>query len=161
VAVPDSSERLPVAGVLANETGYVLMRLGEALQALTDRTIGPGGFRGRHLHIMRLAAENPLSQQQLSELTGLDRTTMVAAIDDLERLGFAARQRSDTDRRKHIIVLTSRGRQALADTAQQVEDVRQRLFRHLDEDQRRTLHALATRLLIDARAELGDKPDSG
>jgi hypothetical protein len=37
----------------------------------------------------------------------------------------------------------------------------ERLFRHLDEDQRRILHTLATRLLIDARAELGDKPDSG
>lgn len=154
-------ERPPAAGVLADETGYVLMRLGEALQALTDQTIGPDGFRGRHLHIMRLADESPLSQQQLSDLTGLDRTTMVAAIDDLERLGFASRRRSATDRRKHIIVLTSRGRQALADAAPQVEEVKHRLFRHLDEDQRRVLHALATRLLTDARAELGHKPDPG
>ena len=43
-------------------------------------------------------------------MIGLDKTTMVVTVDELERAGLAERQASSTDRRARIIKVTPAGR---------------------------------------------------
>jgi DNA-binding MarR family transcriptional regulator len=54
------------------------------------------------------------SQIELAKLVGLDKTTMVVTLDDLERAGLAERRPSATDRRARIIAVTPEGERVVA-----------------------------------------------
>lgn len=46
---------------------------------------------------------------ELAGRLGVDRTTMVALIDGLERKGLVERRRSARDRRRNVVLLTAEG----------------------------------------------------
>ena len=49
------------------------------------------------------------SQQEAAAVLGVDRTSMVALLDTLERQGIVERRPSEQDRRRNIIALTDHG----------------------------------------------------
>ena len=63
--------------------------------------------------LILLVQEGPLSQQRLGERQGIDRTTMVAVVDELERAGFVERRRDPRDRRAYSLQATAKGRRVL------------------------------------------------
>jgi MarR family transcriptional regulator for hemolysin len=67
------------------------------------------------------ALEEERTQIQLAALADLDKTTMVSTVDELEKLGYAERRPSATDRRARIIAVTDRGR-AAAEEGQRIVD---------------------------------------
>jgi DNA-binding MarR family transcriptional regulator len=72
-----------------------------------------------------LVEEGPLSQQRLSERQGIDRTTMVAVIDALERRGLVERRRDPHDRRAYSLSATANGRRVprqASEAAERAED---------------------------------------
>ncbi|MDR2239382.1 MAG: MarR family transcriptional regulator [Zoogloeaceae bacterium] len=76
---------------------------------LQDYDISPGRFG-----VMVLIAANPgLTQSLLAAATQLDRSTMVAVIDQLEARGLVERRASPTDRRSNALVLTPEGEKLL------------------------------------------------
>lgn len=135
---------------LAGRTGYLLVKLGETLSELAERALAPLGLRAKHLHVLAVAARHQLSQQELAELVGLDRTSMVAVVDELERLGLAIRQRSETDRRRYLIVPTGKAAEALRRAAETLDSAEAALFGDLSPAERALLTELATRLLTKA-----------
>ena len=60
------------------------------------------------------ASTGELTQKELAHMVGLDKTTMVVTIDELEAAGLAERVPSPTDRRARIIAVTKAGRKAIA-----------------------------------------------
>ena len=56
-------------------------------------------------------------------MIGLDKTTMVVTIDELERAGLAERVPSTTDRRARIIRVTPAGRRVVAEGEVVVEEI--------------------------------------
>jgi DNA-binding MarR family transcriptional regulator len=94
----------------------LLLLLGQASHALTtELTAGLAtlGIQPRAHCVLRHARSGELTQTQLADLCGLDKTTMVVTLDELERTGLARRQPSTTDRRAHIVVVTPAGQRAL------------------------------------------------
>src|SRR4051812_35718987 len=69
------------------------------------------------------ALEEERTQIQLAALADLDKTTMVATVDDLEKRGLAERRPSATDRRARIISVTEKGRLAAAEGQKIVDEV--------------------------------------
>ena len=68
--------------------------------------------------------ERPI-QQELGTAMGIDPSTMVSLIDELESAGLAKRRPRPTDRRAREVVITPKGRRVLAQArrlAMQVED---------------------------------------
>ena len=63
--------------------------------------------------LILLVGEGPLSQQRLGERQGVDRTTMVAVVDELEKAGFVERRRDPRDRRAYSLQATAKGRRVL------------------------------------------------
>ena len=57
-----------------------------------------------------IADEGRLSQSGLCTRMRVDRTTMVAIVDDLEAAGFVERQRNPVDRRAYALDGDGRGR---------------------------------------------------
>jgi len=60
-----------------------------------------------------LSGESTPSQLQLAHRVGLDKTTMMATLDELEKDGLVIRGRSKKDRRVNVIQLTHKGRSRL------------------------------------------------
>jgi MarR family transcriptional regulator, transcriptional regulator for hemolysin len=70
----------------------------------------PLGITPRGHAVLGAAQSGEFTQKHLANLVGLDKTTMVALIDDLEAAGLVKRLPSVADRRAHLIQLTAEGR---------------------------------------------------
>jgi DNA-binding MarR family transcriptional regulator len=99
---------------LTSRLGYLLKHAQQRLVLAARPAMAPYGIDGRELAVMTvLAADYPLSQHEAAERLGVDRTTMVALVDDLEAKGLVERHRSLQDRRKNIVQLTQAGEHCL------------------------------------------------
>jgi DNA-binding MarR family transcriptional regulator len=127
-------------------TGYMIVKLGAAAGALFENALTSLGIRGKHVRVLGYIQDGTLSQQDLCRLTGMDRTTMVAVIDDLESLGYARRERATTDRRKHVVIRTDLGADALHDALTRLGEAQDRFFAPLSGEERARLHDLVARL---------------
>lgn len=108
-----ATERLNL-GRLGDFVGFRLRRVQNQLSrdfaaATADRKLRSGLFSS-----LSIIAANPgVSQSELSSVVGLDKSVTVTIVDDLERLGWAERRRSPTDRRRHALYVTPAGEQQL------------------------------------------------
>ncbi|MDR7275223.1 MarR family winged helix-turn-helix transcriptional regulator [Catenuloplanes atrovinosus] len=90
---------------------YLLKHATMRLAALTDTALAPLGIDGKDFGALRvLAGGEPASQLQVAQRLGIDRTTMVALLDELERKGIVVRRPDPEDRRRNIVALTEQGR---------------------------------------------------
>jgi DNA-binding MarR family transcriptional regulator len=89
----------------------------------------------------------PMTQKDLSDALGIDRTTMVALLDDLEDKGYAARQRHPHDRRAFLVHPTQAGRRAQAAAVRILDEQQRQFLAPLTAAEREQLAALLKRLL--------------
>jgi len=91
---------------VSGRLGYLLKHAMRRLSAVSDEALAPFGVDDRRLAVLLLVASNePMSQQQAAERLGIDRTTMVALLDDLESKSLVARVAHPGDRRRNVITL--------------------------------------------------------
>ncbi|MFP3986092.1 MarR family transcriptional regulator [Streptomyces sp. E11-3] len=129
------------------DTGYLLYRLGLRSGQLFNTALEEYGLRLRHYALLRyLATVEGALQRELSERLGYDPSAIVSLVDDLQKLGFAARRPLPGDRRSRIVVLTDEGRGALRDTDQASRRVTDELLDPLGAEEREALHALLRRV---------------
>jgi DNA-binding MarR family transcriptional regulator len=113
---------------LTRRLGYLLKHAQSHLSELTGAALEPYGVTGRDLAVLLvLARQEPASQQQAARRLGVDRTTMVALVDGLERKGLVTRRPHMGDRRKNVVELTAAGRATLS-RATEASDEAERRF---------------------------------
>lgn len=99
--------------------GYLLGRAHLEHRAVAERALAPLGLGVKEFGALALlVAEGALSQQRLGRRQGVDRTTMVAVIDELERKGLVERRRNPRDRRAYSLHATAEGRRVLGRAGQ-------------------------------------------
>jgi DNA-binding MarR family transcriptional regulator len=99
---------------LASAPGFLLSWNGQRIAHAFGEALAPLGLRQHHFGVMTLIDSEPGStQQELVERSMIDASSMVAIVDELEELGLAERRPHPSDRRKHAVHLTARGRRAL------------------------------------------------
>jgi DNA-binding MarR family transcriptional regulator len=109
-----------------------------------------------------LAARDGAIQQELSADMGIDPSTMVSLIDELEKQGLASRRRHPKDRRAWEISITPQGRDTLEHARSLALRVEDDVLSGLSATERRRLITLLKRALDNApaqspwRAEEGD-----
>jgi DNA-binding MarR family transcriptional regulator len=109
-----------------------------------------------------LRAREGAMQQELGAAMGVDPSTMVSLVDELEAAGLAKRRPHPTDRRARAVALTPKGRRALERARRMAEHVEDEVLRGLTATERRELLTLLRRALDSAppqapwRAEEGD-----
>jgi DNA-binding MarR family transcriptional regulator len=69
-----------------------------------------------------LAEGEPPSQLEAAQRLSIDRTTMVALLDELEAKGLVARSADPADRRRNIVVLTPIGRDCLVGASRATDE---------------------------------------
>jgi MarR family transcriptional regulator, transcriptional regulator for hemolysin len=97
-----------------------------------------------------IGAREGAIQQELGSAMGIDRSTMVALIDQLESAGLAKRRPSATDRRARQIEITPKGRRLLQRARRMVAQVENEVLAGLTAEERRELEALLRRALDSA-----------
>jgi DNA-binding MarR family transcriptional regulator len=111
----------------------LLVKLGTEIAARAEDPLAAIGLSGRQYMVLAVLSEDaPPSQQELAGLCGLLPAQIVPVIDELERRGLVARQRSEADRRRSVVTLTTAGTHAMV----QADALGDRLVAGLDEEAR-------------------------
>ena len=131
---------------LLSRASYTLTT--ELTAALEDLGISP-----RAHAVLAAAATGTYTQTELARTVGLDKTTMVVTLDELEAAGVAERRPSPSDRRARVIAVT-RGGERLLQQAEAISDaIRRDVLRALDPGEREIFVAALTKLVSDRLAE--------
>ncbi|WP_126173208.1 MarR family winged helix-turn-helix transcriptional regulator [Altericroceibacterium xinjiangense] len=102
-------------GVLAHSIGPRVRLLRNALSARSMAALTDFGLpTGSHTVLALMSANPGSSQTQLADKAGLTKSALVGIVDELERRGLAARDRSSRDRRRNRLTLTPEGQDQLA-----------------------------------------------
>lgn len=83
---------------------------------------------------------------ELAARAWLSKATVVHAVDELERLGYATREPDPTDRRAKLVTATDRGRLAEAVAREAIADIRDAWAALVGEEELATLEAGLRRL---------------
>jgi DNA-binding MarR family transcriptional regulator len=97
-----------------------------------------------------IGAREGAIQQELGSAMGIDRSTMVSLIDQLESAGLAKRRPSATDRRAREIASTPKGRRLLQRARRMISQVEDEVLAGLTAEERRELETLLRRALDSA-----------
>lgn len=146
-ACADGADRAPVPPALERWTGAFLSRAAQRVQERFESRLEPLGIRSKHYGVLALLENGPLTQIEIGRCLWVDRTTMVALIDDLERLGLVERERHPEDRRAYAITLTAGGREMLSQATGVVAATQEESFAALSRTEQEQLRALLAKLL--------------
>ncbi|MGD9695067.1 MAG: MarR family winged helix-turn-helix transcriptional regulator [Thermoleophilia bacterium] len=95
---------------LSGNLCWLLDRASHGLTTELTAALEEVGIPPRAHPVLVAAMEGEYSQIELARRVGLDKTTMVATIDELEAAGLVERRPSPTDRRARLIAVTPTGR---------------------------------------------------
>jgi DNA-binding MarR family transcriptional regulator len=134
-------------GLLSSLLGYNLRRAQVAVFQNFAEVVGASELTPGQFGVLVVIDANPgLSQTQLGNALGIDRSTVVAVIDRLESRGLVARQPSPNDRRSHALHLGDNGKTALRRLTERVRAHEQQIARHLSGEEQASLIELLSRV---------------
>jgi MarR family transcriptional regulator for hemolysin len=93
----------------------LLAQASHVLETELTAALASLGISPRQYCVLLNATRGELSQIRLAELCGVDKTTMVVTVDELEKAGLAERRPSATDRRARLIAVTEAGVRLIAE----------------------------------------------
>lgn len=99
---------------LATNLNWLLSQASHALVTELTAAFAEVGISPRGHCVLASARTGELTQKELTAAVGIDKTTMVVTLDELERAGLAERRPSTTDRRARVIAVTTAGEKAIA-----------------------------------------------
>lgn len=155
----DALLRLPSAGMNRRDVSSAPQRLRAQPSwlvnqvALSARRLVSDGLARAGTHRYQyslLAAANELgsaSQAELSRRTTIDRSDVVAIVNELAESGYLERSPDPTDRRRNIITVTASGRRRLQKLDRVLAQLQDELLAPLGPDERTHLIALLTRIV--------------
>ena len=107
------------------------------------------GMRLRQFLVLSYLARQPQSRQQdLCETLMLDANNCVLLLNELEDAGWTQRTRDPGDRRRHVVVITAKGRTALQRARAAQDTLEDEIFASLDADERDQLRELLRKTLV-------------
>lgn len=110
--------------------------------ALAPLELGSRGYC-----VLAAASNGEFTQTQLASAIGLDKTTMVVTVDELERLGLAERTPSALDRRARVIKVTKAGRRKVAEGQRIIDAVQDEILAELPAAERGAFLSALTKLV--------------
>ncbi|MFI6783098.1 MarR family winged helix-turn-helix transcriptional regulator [Micromonospora sp. NPDC050276] len=133
---------------LSTAPSWLLNQTASHAARLLSEGFAAHDLRGYHYRLLAtLAEEGPASQADLGRRCGIDRSDVVAAINDLAGRGLVVRAPDPADRRRNVISVTDAGIDEARRMGDTVERVQRDLLAPLSTSEREQLTRLLTRLL--------------
>jgi DNA-binding MarR family transcriptional regulator len=138
---------------LASDLCWLLSRAShnlttEMTAALEDLDISP-----RFHMVLTTAMTGEHTQTEIARIVGLDKTTMVVTVDELEAAGLAERRPSSTDRRARVIAVTDAGKRLVKRADKVLDRVRDDVLGALEPEERQVFLDALGRLACGRLAE--------
>jgi DNA-binding MarR family transcriptional regulator len=103
-------------GPLDHWVGFNLRMAQEAaFQAFSRRSLAIGESPGRFAALTLIARNPGISQTELSQASGRDKSSVTPVVEDLVRRGLVERKRTRNDRRAYRLNLTPAGKKTLTE----------------------------------------------
>jgi len=128
--------------------GQLFFRLWRASHTRTTEALASIGLTPALFSLLNVLGERDGAiQQELGSAMGIDPSTMVSLLDDLEGAGLAKRRPRPTDRRAREVVITPKGRGLLERGRRLAGQVEGEVLQGLTAAERRQLLALLRQAL--------------
>ncbi len=133
---------------LVDNTTFLLKKLGFGVKERSLEAYRKSGLTPQHHAVMSLLEEGTCGAQgMIADRLGYDRSQLVGLLDDLEERGYVVRKRDADDRRRHLVNLTSQGKEALQELRAIAKAVETEFLAPLATEEREALHGLLLRLV--------------
>lgn len=143
-----------------HDVNWLLNRAAHQLREAMDVEAGVHGITIRAQIVLTALVQRdrtddgkPISQLALGAALGVDKTTMTAMLDKLERQGLVVRTPDPNDRRARIPVITETGRELQAKVYSQLRTVEDRMLAELNAAERDQLRGLLRRVISNAHVD--------
>jgi DNA-binding MarR family transcriptional regulator len=103
----EASEECPEC--LLGNLNWLLAQAHYSLARELGAAFEPLGLTPRSHAVLAAAMTGSHTQKQLAEVVGMDKTTMVVTLDELEEAGLARRVPAPADRRARVVEITKAG----------------------------------------------------
>jgi DNA-binding MarR family transcriptional regulator len=144
----------PADAPVTEFAGQLFFRLWRASHIRAADALGSVGLTPSLFGLLNvIGAREGAIQQELGAAMGIDPSTMVALIDQLEGAGLAKRRPSATDRRAREVAITPKGRRLLERARRLISQVEEEVLAGLTAAERRELLKLLRRALEAAPAQ--------
>jgi MarR family transcriptional regulator, lower aerobic nicotinate degradation pathway regulator len=144
---------MPLERVASRPT-WLLSRANIRAQDLLGEAFAVEGLRGYHFRLLAaLDQYGPSSQADLGRHTGIDRSDVVAALNELVDRGLTRREPDPADGRRNVVTITTRGRTTLDRVDAALDDVQAAVLAPLTAHERTTFVRLLTKLVRPPEAE--------
>jgi DNA-binding MarR family transcriptional regulator len=140
---------------LTGNLGWLLAQAEHAYASELAVALAPLGVGSRGFCVLSTAMRGAFTQKQLADIIGLDKTTMVVTLDQLEQAGLARRTPSSTDRRARVVVITKAGERKVAEGQRIIDAVQSDVLGSLPARER---EALVDGLIRLVTGRLADPP---
>lgn len=149
----------PPEGLVSNVC-WLLSRANWLQKAEIEAALETAGLSTRQHQVLTAALNAELTQTRLANILGLDKTTMMVTLDELEREGLAERRSLPSDRRARIVAVTPDGRKLLRKADKAFIEANERVLSRLPEDERsvflKALERLACPGCVESREATGE-----
>jgi DNA-binding MarR family transcriptional regulator len=126
---------------------WLLSRASYTLTTEIARGLEEVGVSPRGHAVLSAALTGEHTQTELASLVGLDKTTMVVTVDELESAGLAKRLPSERDRRARVISVTKAGERKVRDAERIADQIRDDVLGALEPDERKVFMDSLSRLV--------------
>lgn len=133
---------------LRSKPTFLTTQLATHARRLVTDAFARAGARGYHYRVLATLEENgPQSQADLGRSVNMDRSDVVAAVNQLSELGQVERRADPDDARRKIVHLTAAGRRQLRRLDRELAEAQEQFVAPLDDTERATLQRLLERLV--------------
>lgn len=138
---------------LSSDLAWLLTRASHVLTTELTAAMEDLGLSPRARCVLVGAMQGELTQIELARAIGVDKTTMVVTLDELERRGLAERRPSSKDRRARVIAVTKAGERVVREAEEVAARVQEDVLAALPAEQRDALLEGLVTLVSDRLAE--------
>ena len=112
--------------------GLLLRRAHDRAASALLAALRPLGLELRHFAVLiALNSHGEMTQRELVDELGSEKSNMVRIVDDLEGAGLVERRPVPTDRRAHAVAMTAKGARVFDAAHDPAHDIAADLFAHL------------------------------
>jgi MarR family transcriptional regulator, transcriptional regulator for hemolysin len=147
------TDTLQAPAPLASDLCWLLSRASHGLTTEFTAALEGLGISPRAHAVLTTAMCDEHTQSEIARLVGLDKTTMVVTVDELEAAGLAERRFSSTDRRARVIAVTDAGKRKVKQADKVLDRVRSDVLSVLEPAEREVFLGALGRLACERLAE--------
>lgn len=151
--IVEAPQAPPAPQPLSDNLCWLLSRASYALTTELTAAFEELGLSPRAHAVLTAAMSGGRSQTELARMVGLDKTTMVVTLDELEAAGLAERRPSKADRRARVIAVTPAGVRKVRRAEEIGERIRADVLATLEPDDREAFVRSLGRLVSERLAE--------